>query len=213
MLLLDLCSQPHFTRLTWSVYTYLLEFFDVGPWWDEIAHFNFMAIEPLVITCTAALGALSIPIGTAAIDKQFTLWVMDIHCLNQLLLEHVITWGQVLFWNECFRNLRMSFLAAFENLCLFDDAKKVASNVLLLMAVPSLTGCSPAEISPRIACVVLAVWNYFVAREFLVCIWTCRSLIPYLRCCFHLFISAFRACMACKTKQMCNQNKSFSWLF
>ena len=213
MFLLDLCSQPYFTCLTWSVYTYLLEFLEVGPWWDKIANFNFMTIEPLVITCTAALGALSFPIGTAAIDQQFTLWVMDIHCLNQLLLKHVITWGQVLFWNECFRNLRMSFLAAFENLCLFDDAKKVASNVLLLMAVPSQTGCSPAEISPRIACVVLAVWNYFVAREFLVCIWTCRSLILYLRCCFHLFISAFRACMACKTKQMCNQNKSFSWLF
>ena len=136
MLLLDLCSQPYFNCLTWSVYTYLLEFFEVGPWWDEVAHFNFMTIEPLVITCTAALGALSFP--------------MDIHCLNQLLLEHVITWGQVLFWNECFRNLRMSFLAAFENLCLFDDAKKVASNVLLLMAVPSQTGYSPAEISPSL---------------------------------------------------------------
>lgn len=147
MLLLDLCSQPYFTCLTWSVYTYLLEFFEVGSWWDEIAHFNFMTIEPLVITCTAAL---SFTISTAAIDKQFTLWVIDIYCLNQLLLEHVITWGQVLFWNECFRNLRMSFLAAFENLCLFDDAKKVASNVLLLMAVPSQTGCSPAEISPSL---------------------------------------------------------------
>ena len=150
MLLLDLCSQPYFTCLTWSVYTYLLEFLEVGPWWDKIANFNFMTIEPLVITCTAALRALSFPIGTAAIDQQFTLWVMDIHCLNQLLLEHVITWGQVLFWNECFRNLRMSFLAAFENLCLFDDAKKVALNVLLLMAVPSQTGCSPAEISPSL---------------------------------------------------------------
>ena len=150
MFLLDLCSQPYFTCLTWSVYTYLLEFLEVGPWWDKIANFNFMTIEPLVITCTAALGALSFPIGTAAIDQQFTLWVMDIHCLNQLLLEHVITWGQVLLWNECFRNLRMPFLAAFENLCLFDDAKKVASNVLLLMAVPSQTGCSPAEISPSL---------------------------------------------------------------
>ena len=45
------------------------------------------------------------------------------------------------------RNLRMSFLVDFENLCLFDNAKKVASNVLLLMTVPLQTGCSPAVIS------------------------------------------------------------------
>ena len=215
MFLLDLCSQPHFTCLTWSVYTYLLEFLEVGPWWDKIANFNFMTIEPLVITCTAALGALSFPIGTAAIDQQFTLWVMDIHCLNQLLLEHVITWGQVLFWKECFQKFKDVIPGSFWEFVLVRWCQESC------FECPSPNGCALADrllscwniTFTRIACMVLAVWNYFVAREFLVCIWTCRSLILYLRCCVHLFISAFRACIACKTKQMCNQNKSFSWLF
>lgn len=40
------------------------------------------------------------------------------------------------------RNLRKLFLADFDNLCLLDKAKKVASNVLLFMLVPSHTGSS-----------------------------------------------------------------------
>ena len=90
---------------------------------------------------------------------------------------------------------------------------------------PSPNGCALADrllscwniTFTRIACMVLAVWNYFVAREFLVCIWTCRSLILYLRCCVHLFISAFRACMACKTNKCATKiNPSvdfFNWRY
>ena len=42
-------------------------------------------------------------------------------------------------------NFRMSFLVDLENLCLFDKAKNVASNVFLLMLVPWQTGCSSSD--------------------------------------------------------------------
>lgn len=214
MFLLDLCSQPYFTCLTSSVYTYLLEFLEVGPWWDKIANFNFITIEPLVITCTAALGALSFPIGTAAIDQQFTL--SNGYPLPQSTASRTCNYMRASFVLEwMFQKFKDVIPGSFWEFVLVRWCQESC------FECPSPNGCALADrllscwniTFTRIACMVLAVWNYFVAREFLVCIWTCRSLILYLRCCVHLFISAFRACIACKTKQMCNQNKSFSWLF
>lgn len=42
-------------------------------------------------------------------------------------------------------NLRMSVLVDFEKLCLFDNARNVASNVFLLIIVPWQTGCSSSD--------------------------------------------------------------------
>lgn len=75
---------------------------------------------------------------------QFIPRVMDVHCFNQHLLKGVITRWRVWLRKECFQKFKC-VLADFEKLCFLDNAKRVASKVLLLTLVPWQTGCSASD--------------------------------------------------------------------